>query len=83
MARRFQKLFPEARQSWEKMNEFRGYLDTVKVNLMQPCETYPSLNMDEHCRPNLNTNYIVHRLIEISTFQTRLNWIQPTDRWKE
>jgi len=50
MTKRFQKLFPEARHSWEKMDLFRGYLDTVKVHLMQPCETYPSLDMDEHCR---------------------------------
>jgi len=81
MAKRFQKLFLEARHSWENMNDFRGYLDTVKVHLMQPCEMYPNLDMDEHCRPNLYTNQITeqHKSIDILAFQTRLNWILPTD----
>ena len=55
MAKRFAKLYPEARHSWEKMDRFRGYLDTVKVHLMEPCETYPSLTMDEHCELDLAT----------------------------
>jgi len=55
MTKRFQKLFPEARHSWEKMDLFRGYLDTVKVHLMQPCETYPSLDMDEHYEIKLDS----------------------------
>ncbi|XP_068240114.1 beta-hexosaminidase subunit alpha-like [Palaemon carinicauda] len=32
---------------WRKDEAFSGYLDTVSINLMQPCEEYPHHDMDE------------------------------------
>lgn len=47
-SKRFQKLSNKYSMTWEKNENFRGYLDTVVLHVMQPCEKLPSLSMDEH-----------------------------------
>lgn len=47
-SKRFLKLAKKYRSTWEQNEHFRGYLDTVALHVMQPCETLPSLDMDEH-----------------------------------
>ena len=49
VSKRFSKLAKKASHTWETSKHFRGYLDVVTLHVMQPCEKYPSLNMDEHC----------------------------------
>jgi len=48
--KRFLKLSKKYGSTWEQNENFRGYLDTVTLHVMQPCETFPSLDMDEHCK---------------------------------
>ena len=49
VSKRFLKLAEKVSYTWERQENFRGYLDTVNLQMMQPCESYPSLDMDEHC----------------------------------
>lgn len=39
--------FRNRESSWRRSEDFNGYLDTVSVNLMKPCEDYPHQDMDE------------------------------------
>jgi len=50
VTKRFLKHYKKAKRRWEKDNLFHGYLDKVSIYMMQPCEKYPSLSMDEHCK---------------------------------
>lgn len=56
VSKRFAKLSKKASHTWETSKHFRGYLDTVALHVMQPCEKYPSLNMDEHYEIKLDTS---------------------------
>lgn len=42
-------------RKWEYNEDFRGYLDTLNIQMLQPCENFPSLDMDEHC--NLKNSF--------------------------
>ncbi len=52
-AKRFLKLSKKYSHTWELNEHFRGYLDNVVLQVLQPCENFPSLNMDEHCKIKL------------------------------
>ena len=48
--KRFEKLFEQVRHGWEASELFRGYLDTLSIDLQKPCDIYPSFSMDESCK---------------------------------
>ncbi len=50
VSKRFLKHYKKMKKNWETSELFQGYLDTVVVDLMKPCEKYPSLSMDENCK---------------------------------
>lgn len=55
VTKRFLKHYKKAKRRWEKDNLFHGYLDKVSIYMMQPCEKYPSLSMDEHYEIKIDT----------------------------
>ncbi|XP_067002308.2 beta-hexosaminidase subunit beta [Anabrus simplex] len=42
-------------KSWRKNRDFQGYLDTLEVNLLKPCEVLPYLGMDEAYELRVNS----------------------------